>query len=80
MIVRSRKLTGMNDFVHSAYRKHHPPSLDDEVWRLEKIAKDGASHKKLSSRGIETVKDFLQLYVRDPSSLRNVRETSFVFE
>lgn len=74
------KLTRINEFVHSAYRKHHPPSLDDETWRLEKIARDGASHKKLASYGIETVKDFLRLYTRDPSTLRNVRETSSLFE
>lgn len=68
------KLTRINEFVYSAYRKHHPPSLDDETWRLEKIARDGASHKKLAAYGIETVKDFLRLYMRDTSTLRNVRE------
>ncbi|KAF3454576.1 hypothetical protein FNV43_RR05024 [Rhamnella rubrinervis] len=62
----------VKDHRGESYRKHHPPSLDDEIWRLEKIAKDGASHKKLSSYGIETVKDFLRWYMRDPSSLRNI--------
>ncbi|XP_018724161.2 calmodulin-binding protein 60 D-like [Eucalyptus grandis] len=53
-------------------RKHHPPSLSDEVWRLEKVAKDGALHKRMTSRGINTVQDFLQLYEADESSLRNI--------
>ncbi|WOG86847.1 hypothetical protein DCAR_0206066 [Daucus carota subsp. sativus] len=45
------------------YKKHRQPSLADEVWRLERIAKDGVFHKRLSSAGIFTVKDFLRLYV-----------------
>ncbi|RVW97890.1 Calmodulin-binding protein 60 D [Vitis vinifera] len=49
-----------------------PPSLDDKVWRLERIAKDGASHKRLDSHGIHNVKDFLRLYVTDQSSLRKL--------
>ncbi|XP_010043215.2 calmodulin-binding protein 60 D-like, partial [Eucalyptus grandis] len=53
-------------------KKHHPPSLSDEVWRLEKIAKDGALHKRMTLRGINTVQDFLQLYEADAFSLRNV--------
>lgn len=43
-------------------KKHHPPSGDDEVWRLEGIGKDGAYHKNLSSCGIKTVGDFLKTY------------------
>lgn len=46
--------------------------LHDEVWRLEKIGKDGAFHKKLSSDGIKTVQDFLKLSVVDASRLRKV--------
>ncbi|BBH06501.1 Calmodulin-binding protein [Prunus dulcis] len=60
--------------VDAVYRKHHPPSLSDEIWRLEKIAKEGAFHKRLSRFGIDTVKDFLQSYVKDPSGLRNIFE------
>ncbi|XP_039172358.1 calmodulin-binding protein 60 D-like [Eucalyptus grandis] len=41
-------------------KKHHPPALHDEIWRLEKIAKDGKSHQKLNKAGIYTVGDFLQ--------------------
>lgn len=54
------------------YKKHYPPSLDDEVWRLEKIGKDGAFHKKLASEGIKTVQDFLKMSVVDTPKLRYV--------
>ncbi|KAF8038869.1 hypothetical protein BT93_B1426 [Corymbia citriodora subsp. variegata] len=56
-------------------KKHHPPYLSDEVWRLEKIAKDGALHKRMTLRGINTVQDFLQLYEADAFSLRNILGT-----
>lgn len=61
-------------FLHwvAVYKKHHPPALDDEVWRLEKIGKGGAFHQKLSSYGINTVQDFLKLYIVDSSKLRTV--------
>lgn len=54
------------------YKKHYPPALHDEVWRLDRIAKDGALHKKLLKAEIATVEDFLRLLVRDPQKLRNV--------
>ncbi|XP_055816628.1 calmodulin-binding protein 60 B-like isoform X2 [Solanum dulcamara] len=62
----------VRDHRGEAYRKHYPPTLDDEIWRLEKIAKDGASHKRLSTEGISCVKDFLRLLVTDPSLLRKM--------
>lgn len=65
-------------FAHAVYKKHYPPSLGDEIWRLERIAKEGAFHTRLASRGIHTVQDFLQLYAIDPSTLRNVREFLFL--
>ncbi|PQQ10723.1 protein SAR DEFICIENT 1 [Prunus yedoensis var. nudiflora] len=46
--------------------------LEDEVWRLEKIGKDGAFHKKLASENINTVQDFLKLFVVDRSKLRRI--------
>ncbi|CAL5330120.1 unnamed protein product [Camellia sinensis] len=55
-----------------SYKKHHPPNLVDEIWRLEKIAKDGAFHKKLADNGITTVGEFLQFYHADQSSLCNI--------
>ncbi|OIT07582.1 PREDICTED: calmodulin-binding protein 60 D-like [Nicotiana attenuata] len=62
----------VKDHRGEAYKKHYPPALGDEIWRLEKIAKAGASHKRLSQKGISCVKDFLRLYVTDPSLLREV--------
>ncbi|KAK6920759.1 Calmodulin binding protein, central domain [Dillenia turbinata] len=60
---------------HRVYKKHYPPSLFDEVWRLEKIGKDGAFHKRLSRENIHTVKDFLTLLVLDSPRLRNILGT-----
>ncbi|KAM0991959.1 hypothetical protein ACFX13_010449 [Malus domestica] len=61
----------VKDHRGELYKKHYPPHLTDEIWRLEKIAKDGAFHKRLCENGISTVEDFLRLYMRDASSLRN---------
>ncbi|KAG5007579.1 hypothetical protein JHK82_025502 [Glycine max] len=62
----------VKDHRGELYKKHHPPMLHDEVWRLEKIGKDGAFHRKLSSEGIKTVQDFLKLAVIDALKLRNI--------
>ncbi|XWS64465.1 hypothetical protein CRYUN_Cryun05aG0006400 [Craigia yunnanensis] len=62
----------VKDHRGELYKKHYPPSLLDEVWRLERIAKDGAFHTRLASNKILTVKDFLRLHVTDPSALRNI--------
>ena len=59
--------------ILTVYKKHYPPALHDEVWRLDRIAKDGALHKKLVKSQIVTVEDFLRLLVRDPQKLRSVR-------
>lgn len=58
--------------VGEVYKKHYPPMLEDEVWRLEKIGKDGPFHKKLSSENINNVQDFLKLSVVDLNRLRQV--------
>lgn len=58
-----------------SYKKHHPPYLSDEVWRLEKIGKDGAFHKRLNMEKIKTVKDFLALSYLDSAKLRNILGT-----
>ncbi|XP_048132422.1 calmodulin-binding protein 60 D-like [Rhodamnia argentea] len=55
-----------------AYRKHHPPASDDEVWRLEKISKDGICHEKLSEAGIYKVEDFLLQLFTNPKKLREI--------
>ncbi|KAK7397129.1 hypothetical protein VNO78_18296 [Psophocarpus tetragonolobus] len=52
-----------------SYKKHYPPCLNDDIWRLKKIAKEGIIHKRLSSRGIHNVKDLLQLYITNEPSL-----------
>ncbi|KAB2609502.1 hypothetical protein D8674_012670 [Pyrus ussuriensis x Pyrus communis] len=62
----------VKDHRGELYKKHHPPMLEDEVWRLEKIGKDGAFHKKLVSENIHTVQDFLKLFVVDRSKLRKI--------
>lgn len=62
----------VKDHRGELYKKHYPPALHDEVWRLEKIGKDGAFHRKLSAEDINTVQDFLQLSVIDPSKLRKI--------
>jgi len=53
-------------------KKHDIPSLNDDVWRLKKISKDGAFYDALRSSGILVVKDFLRLYYKDEQALRNI--------
>ncbi|XP_071701411.1 calmodulin-binding protein 60 D-like [Rutidosis leptorrhynchoides] len=60
----------VKDHRGELYKKHYPPALNDEVWRLEKIGKDGSFHKRLNAAGIFSVEDFLRLVVRDPQKLR----------
>uniref|UniRef100_A0A804INZ5 Calmodulin-binding protein n=1 Tax=Musa acuminata subsp. malaccensis TaxID=214687 RepID=A0A804INZ5_MUSAM len=62
----------VKDHRGELYKKHYPPELKDEVWRLEKIGKDGSFHKRLNKYGLFTVEDFLRLVVRDPQKLRKV--------
>lgn len=62
----------MYSVFFAVYKKHYPPALHDEVWRLDKIGKDGAFHKRLNLAHIMTVEDFLRLVVMDPQRLRNV--------
>ncbi|KAJ8549635.1 hypothetical protein K7X08_033342 [Anisodus acutangulus] len=62
----------VKDHRGELYKKHYPPALDDEVWRLEKIGKDGSFHKRLNKAGIHKVEDFLRLVVKDSQRLRNI--------
>ncbi|KAK7277990.1 hypothetical protein RJT34_23011 [Clitoria ternatea] len=62
----------VKDHRGESYKKHYPPSLNDEVWRLEKIAKDGKIHERLSLHGTYTVQDLLRLHTTNPSSLLEV--------
>ncbi|KAL5699260.1 Calmodulin-binding protein 60 B [Ranunculus cassubicifolius] len=72
--IREAKTDAFNvkDHRGELYKKHYPPALNDEVWRLEKIGKDGSFHKRLNKSGIRTVEDFLRLVVRDSQRLRNI--------
>ncbi|GJN34837.1 hypothetical protein PR202_gb23536 [Eleusine coracana subsp. coracana] len=51
------------------FEKHYPPTLDDEVWRLEKIRKNGPYHQALSNEGIDSVQKFLRAYMMDEQKL-----------
>ncbi|XP_073039848.1 calmodulin-binding protein 60 A-like isoform X1 [Primulina eburnea] len=62
----------VRDHRGELYKKHHPPSLFDEVWRLENIGKDGAFHKRLSNENVNSVQEFLILHFSDPTKLRNI--------
>ncbi|KAM5571200.1 protein SAR DEFICIENT 1 [Rosa sericea] len=62
----------VKDHRGELYKKHHPPMLEDEVWRLEKIGKDGAFHKKLAADHIHTVQDFLKMFVVDRLKLKKI--------
>ncbi|CAL5327212.1 unnamed protein product [Camellia sinensis] len=54
------------------YKNHHPPSMLDKVWRLKKISKNEARHKRLSRENVHSVKDFLTLLFINPTKLRNI--------
>ncbi|CAM0949665.1 unnamed protein product [Alopecurus aequalis] len=51
------------------FEKHYPPLLGDEVWRLERIGKNGAYHQALTDSGIDTVQKFLQCYMKNEHKL-----------
>jgi hypothetical protein len=54
------------------YKKHYPPILSDNIWRLKNIGKDGPIDKRLESEGVKNVQDFLKLNSMDPDKLKNV--------
>ncbi|KAK0579044.1 hypothetical protein LWI29_020113 [Acer saccharum] len=68
----------VKDHRGELYKKHYPPVMNDEVWRLEKIGKDGSFHKRLNRAGIYRVEDFLRFAVRDSQKLRNVHVDTLV--
>ncbi|GFP99453.1 hypothetical protein PHJA_002089400 [Phtheirospermum japonicum] len=71
--IRSRKFRlGLKVALGYLYKKHYPPALNDDVWRLEKIGKDGSFHKRLNNAGIYIVEDFLRVVVRDAQKLRTI--------
>lgn len=61
-------------YVFSAYKKRDRPSLNDEVWCLKNIRRNGDLHKDLLKNKIKTVKDLLRL--NTIGSLREVKYTT----
>ncbi|XP_020211078.1 calmodulin-binding protein 60 D isoform X2 [Cajanus cajan] len=55
--------------IQEAYKKHYPPYLNDDIWRLKNIAKERKFHNQLSLHGIHKVKDLLRLYITNEPSL-----------
>lgn len=55
-----------------SYQKHNIPSIEDEVWRLRQIAKDGKICKALEENQIYKVKDLIKHYRNDESSLQRI--------
>ncbi|CAO2188859.1 unnamed protein product [Urochloa humidicola] len=60
----------VKDHRGELYKKHYPPLLTDNIWRLKNIGKDGPIDKRLESEGIRTVQEFLKLNTTDPEKLR----------
>jgi len=54
--------------------KRNSPRLDDDVYRIESIAKDGAYHQRLQEANIHTVQDFLKALNKDPDELYKVKK------
>ncbi|PWA69148.1 calmodulin-binding protein 60 E [Artemisia annua] len=67
----------VKDHRGELYKKHYPPALHGEVWRLDRIAKDGALHKKLMKSEVITVEDSLRVLARDPQRFKN--EESYMY-
>ncbi|KAF0920260.1 hypothetical protein E2562_034109 [Oryza meyeriana var. granulata] len=62
----------VRDHRGELYRKHYPPVLGDDVWRLEKIGKEGAFHRKLTQNNVRNVQEFLRLLTVKPDELRAI--------
>ncbi|GMH16815.1 hypothetical protein Nepgr_018656 [Nepenthes gracilis] len=62
----------VKDHRGELYKKHYPPKPSDEVWRLEKIGKDGAFHKRLNKERVRSVKDLLIMLHLRPARLRMI--------
>jgi hypothetical protein len=59
----------------AANEKRHPPSLDDELYRLEEISRDGVYHRRLKEVKINKVEDFLKALNEDSNKLRGVKNS-----
>ncbi|KAJ3683432.1 hypothetical protein LUZ60_013659 [Juncus effusus] len=63
----------VRDHLSELNKKHYPPilCLQDEAWRLKKIAKDGKYHTRLKENGIDNVQDFLRKWYANSNELQN---------
>jgi len=61
----------------AANEKRHPPRLDDELYRLEEISRDGVYHRRLHDAKIYKVEGFLKALNEDSNKLRRVRNSIF---
>ncbi|WVZ90707.1 hypothetical protein U9M48_036987 [Paspalum notatum var. saurae] len=52
--------------------KRHPPRLDDDLYRLEEIARDGVYHKRLLQAKIYNVEGLLKALNQDSNKLRGI--------
>ncbi|KAE9615938.1 putative CALMODULIN-BINDING PROTEIN60 [Lupinus albus] len=68
---RSKPFTVKHD-RSEARKKNQCPSLNDEVWCLKMIKRNGKIHQQLCSIEIKTVKDLLQLYTTNQVSLQKI--------
>ncbi|KAJ4797917.1 Calmodulin binding protein [Rhynchospora pubera] len=66
----------VKDHRGELYKKNYPPQPNDEVWRLEIIAKDGKYHERLKENGVNNVQDFLKLLNADPTQLKKILKMS----
>ncbi|CAO2209096.1 unnamed protein product [Urochloa humidicola] len=62
----------VRDHRGELYRKHYPPFLNDDVWRLEKIGKEGAFHRKLKRNHVVNVQEFVRMLMVKPEELRAI--------
>lgn len=62
----------VRDHRGELYRKHYPPHLVDDVWRLEKIGKEGAFHRKLRQNNVVSVQEFVRMLMVKPDELRAI--------
>ncbi|CAN6356461.1 unnamed protein product [Urochloa humidicola] len=52
--------------------KRHPPRLDDELYRLEEISRDGVYHRRLKEAKIYKVEGLLKVLNEDHNKLRKI--------
>ncbi|CAN6334381.1 unnamed protein product [Urochloa humidicola] len=60
------------DRRNESNEKRYPPRLDDEVYRLEEIARDGVYHKRLQDANIYKLECFLKALNKDSNKLRGI--------